>query len=81
VKIKTGISVIILIIIGYAALTHHSTKASGSVVVYEVQTSLMGQQFKQMGSSVTKRTLDPSDVVGFSCTSGKDGDTCYVLAK
>ena len=80
-KIKTGITVIILIIIGYAALTHRSTKASGSVVVYEVQTNLMGQQFKPIGSNSTRRILDASDVVGFSCTSGKDNDTCYVLAK
>ena len=81
---RNCILVVLVIILAYAAFSRESVKASGSVTVYEVLSGgSLGQQFRALGGNAIsiKHTLDASDVVGFSCTSGKDGDTCYVLAK
>jgi hypothetical protein len=69
----------------YVAWPRKSVKASGSVKVYRVEAkdNLGDQEFIPLGSSMRTqaRSLDPSDVIAFSCTSSKDGDNCYVLAK
>jgi hypothetical protein len=74
---------ILVLVLGYAAFSRHSVKASGSVKVYRVETNVVGQMFVPLESSspVARHDIETSDVVGFSCTSGKDRDTCYVLAK
>lgn len=82
-KLKLLILVAVLLLVGYA-LSKHSVHASSTVKVYRVEATdgSGNQEFIPLGGMrTTRRALEASDIVGFSCTSDKDGDKCFVLAK